>query len=177
MKISTKAIVLVGMFTAILSVLSILAIPMPSGVPVTLQTFGVALCGYVLGWKSGFATTGVYVLLGTAGVPVFSGMKGGPAVLFGYTGGFLWGFILMALLCGMAANRKNALFKIGISLLGLVCCHLPGVIQFQVLSSNSLMQSFLLVSLPYLLKDAVSMAGAYFAAESVKKALPLGMLE
>ena len=53
MKISTKTIVTVGMFTAVLSVLSILTIPMPTGVPVTLQTFAMALCGYVLGWKKG----------------------------------------------------------------------------------------------------------------------------
>ena len=51
MKISTKTIVTVGMFTAVLAVLSILQIPMPTGVPITLQTFAMALCGYVLGWS------------------------------------------------------------------------------------------------------------------------------
>lgn len=49
MKISTKTIVTVGMFTVVLAVLSILQIPMPTGVPITLQTFAMALCGYVLG--------------------------------------------------------------------------------------------------------------------------------
>ena len=79
MKISTKTIVTVGMFTAVLSVLSILTIPMPTGVPVTLQTFAMALCGYVLGWKKGTSSTLIYILLGTVGVPVFAGMTGGPS--------------------------------------------------------------------------------------------------
>ena len=42
----TQSIAMIGMFTAVLAVLSILQIPMPSGVPITLQTFAVALCGY-----------------------------------------------------------------------------------------------------------------------------------
>lgn len=45
---NVRSMVMIGMFTAVLAVLSILEIPMPSGVPITLQTFAVALCGYVL---------------------------------------------------------------------------------------------------------------------------------
>lgn len=77
------------MFTAVLAVLSILQIPMPTGVPITLQTFAMALCGYVLGWQSGVAATLLYIVLGTVGVPIFAGMSAGPGVLFGYTGGFI----------------------------------------------------------------------------------------
>lgn len=62
-KISTKTIVMTGMMTAVLAVLSQIQIPMPSGVPVTMQTFGVALCACVLGWKMGTASVAVYLLL------------------------------------------------------------------------------------------------------------------
>ena len=48
-QLSTKSIILVGMFAAVLAVMSQVAIPMPSGVPMTLQTFAVALAGAVLG--------------------------------------------------------------------------------------------------------------------------------
>ena len=47
-KLTTKQIVLTGMMTAVLAVLSIVTIPLPTGVPVTLQTFAMAFCGYVL---------------------------------------------------------------------------------------------------------------------------------
>lgn len=108
MKISTKTIVTVGMFTAVLAVLSILQIPMPTGVPITLQTFAMALCGYVLGWQSGVAATLLYIVLGTVGVPIFAGMSAGPGVLFGYTGGFIFGFIFLTLLCGISVRRKKS---------------------------------------------------------------------
>ena len=49
---NTATITTIGMFTAVLAVLSILQIPMPSGVPITLQTLAVAVCGYVLGRKN-----------------------------------------------------------------------------------------------------------------------------
>lgn len=95
------------MFAAVLAVMSQIAIPMPSGVPMTLQTFAVALAGAVLGWKLGALSALVYLLLGAAGVPVFSGMSGGLGVLLGKTGGFIFGFIFMALLCGLGAAQKN----------------------------------------------------------------------
>ena len=101
MKISTKTIVTVGMFTAVLAVLSILQIPMPTGVPITLQTFAMALCGYVLGWKYGTISTVLYILIGAIGVPVFAGMSAGVGILTGATGGYLFGFIIMTFLCGI----------------------------------------------------------------------------
>ena len=52
-KITTKEVVSVGMFAAVLAVLSQISLPMPSGVPVTLQSFAVALTGVVLAWKLG----------------------------------------------------------------------------------------------------------------------------
>ena len=139
MKISTKTIVTVGMFTAVLAVLSILQIPMPTGVPITLQTFAMALCGYVLGWQLGISATLLYIVLGTVGVPIFAGMSAGPGVLFGYTGGFIFGFIFLTLLCGISVHRKNAA-----------------------------------VSLPYLVKDVISVVGAYLVAIAVRKALHAG---
>lgn len=174
MKISTKTIVTVGMFTAVLSVLSILQIPMPSGVPITLQTFAMALCGYVLGWKKGTASTMIYILLGTVGVPVFAGMTGGPSWLTGYSGGFIWGFIFMALLCGLGTKMKNIVLGILLGLAGLAVCHLFGVIQFSVVASSPLPASFLAVSVPYLLKDVISVVGAYLVAQPIRKALHAG---
>ena len=76
-KLTTKQIVLTGMMTAVLAVLSIVTIPLPTGVPVTLQTFAMAFCGYVLGWKLGGASSALYLILGAIGVPVYAGMSGG----------------------------------------------------------------------------------------------------
>lgn len=171
MKISTKTIVTVGMFTAVLSVLSILTIPMPSGVPITLQTFAMALCGYVLGWKKGTASTLIYILVGTVGMPVFAGMTGGPSWLAGYSGGFIWGFIFLTLLCGLGMKQKNVFLKIILGIAGLIICHIFGVIQFSVVASTSWLESVVAVSAPYILKDIISVIGAYLVAIPIRKAL------
>lgn len=155
-KITTKEIVCVGMFAAVLAVLSQISIPMPSGVPITLQTFAVALTGVVLAWKLGTASMIVYILLGAVGVPVFAGFSGGAQVLVNYTGGFIWGFIVMTLLCGIGIQRKNKVIGILFGLAGLAVCHLFGTIQFMFVMKMGFVESFLLASAPYLIKDVIS---------------------
>ena len=121
-----RGTVLCGLFAAIIAVLTLVTIPMPSGVPITLQTFAVALCGYSLGCAKGTAATFVYVALGAVGLPVFSGMKGGFSVLVGPTGGYIYGFVGMAVLCGLGAylffrltKRKGAVMKAQRRVMGL----------------------------------------------------------
>ena len=57
------------------------------------------------------------------------------------------------------------------SLIGLVICHLLGSAQFSVLCHKTFSESFLLVSLPYIPKDIVSVILAYVIAASVRTAL------
>ncbi len=167
----TKQLVLTGMMTAVVCVLSILEIPMPTGVPITLQTFALALCGYLLGWKKGFLAALLYLLLGAAGVPVFSGMSGGIQVILGLTGGFIWGFPVLAALSGLGSGKKNAVSAVAFGVLGLAAVHLLGSFQFSFLSGNTYMTSLMLVSVPYLVKDLLSVAGAYLVSLALKKAL------
>ena len=167
----TKNMIMTGMFAAVLAVLSQISIPMPSGVPVTLQTFAVALTGFVLGWRLGGMATVIYVLLGAIGVPVFSGFSGGLGVIFGKTGGFIYGFIIMAALCGLGAGKKNKLLTAVLSLAGLFVCHFFGALQFSLLMSMSIRESALLVSVPYLIKDVISVVLAYAVGEVLKRSL------
>ncbi len=167
----TLKIVMVGVFAAVIAVLSQVAIPLPSGVPVTLQTLAIALCGYVLGAALGGLSTGVYLALGAVGVPVFANLQGGVARLVGLTGGFLWGFLPMVILCGLAVRSKKPIPAVLFSAAGLLVCHALGVTQYAILSHNNWWASFLLVSMPYLLKDAVSMVVAYGLAAALRRAL------
>lgn len=169
--VSTKTLVTTGMFTAIIAVLSILEIPMPSGVPITLQTFAVALCGFVLGWKQGTLCAFLYVLLGAIGLPIYAGMTGGLGKLFGVTGGFLIGFLPMAALCGLKNNSSNKVLPVFLGLVGLVICHIFGGIQFSLLTGNSFISAMLLVSVPYLMKDILSTVGAYAVSLALRNGL------
>lgn len=170
---STLTIAKTGLFTAIIAILSQIAIPLPSGVPITLQTFAIALCGYVLGSKNGSLSVLIYILLGALGVPLFANFNSGIGVLFGVTGGFIWGFLILAYLCGLHLifNFNNGKIGIILGLIGLILCHILGVIQFTVVTSGEIFKSFLIVSMPYLLKDSLSIVAAYLVAETVRKRL------
>ncbi len=169
---SVQNITQIAMFAAIIAVCSIISIPLPSGIPVTLQTFAIALTGFLLGWKNGTISVAVYLAIGAIGVPVFSGFTGGFARLFGVTGGYLWGFLGMAALCGIAANKNKALTII-LSILGLAVCHGFGTLQFAFVSGSSPIEAFIIASAPYLIKDVVSVVIAYVLAIAVQKALQL----
>ncbi|HJC25529.1 MAG TPA: biotin transporter BioY [Candidatus Eisenbergiella merdavium] len=100
---STKTMIIIAMFAAVIAVLAQIAIPLPSGVPVTLQTFAVALTAVVLGARLGSLSTLIYILLGAAGAPVFTGFNGGLGAIVGKTGGFIWGFLFLAFFTGAGA--------------------------------------------------------------------------
>ena len=160
-----------GVFAALLAVLSQISIPLPTGIPVTLQTFAVALCGFALGPGLGAAAVGVYLAFGAVGVPVFAGFSGGIGSFVGMTGGYLWAFLPMAFLCGLGARQKNRALALTVGFLGLVVCHLCGSFQFALVSAVSPWNAFLLASAPYLLKDAASLVAAYLAAAAILRSL------
>ena len=102
-----QKMVVTGVMAALLAVLTQISIPLPTGIPVTLQTFVVALCGFLLGPGLGALSVGVYLALGAMGLPVFAGFAGGLASFAGMTGGYLWSFLPMACLCGLGARQKK----------------------------------------------------------------------
>ena len=159
MKTPVKKLTMAGLFTAIIAVLTLITIPTPFGIPFTLQTFSIALCGYFLGWKYGLAATGTYILLGIVGLPIFSGFGSGFGVLFGPTGGFLWGFLLLAACCGLPFRKKP--LQIFAGLAGITLCHLLGILQYMLVANRSFAEAFFLISMTFLLKDVLSVAAAY----------------
>lgn len=168
-----KKMALTGLMTAAAAALSQISFPLPSGIPVTLQTFGVALAGYILGWKWGAVSMLLYIALGAVGVPVFAGFRGGISSLVGLTGGFIIGFIFMAALCGVKPGFENkkseSAAEIAFGIIGIAACQIPGVLWFSYLSGNSLAVSFFKASLPYLPKDIVSAVGAWILVRLLKK--------
>lgn len=175
-KIRLRRCVYMAVLAAVLAVLSQISIPLPSNVPVTLQTFAVALCGFILGWFYGLGAVGLYLLLGVAGVPVFAGFHAGMQTLVGPTGGFLWGFLGLALLCGLGrffGEKGNLPALILFPLLGLLVCHAAGVLQYRAVTGGGFWSSVLLVSAPYLVKDAVSVVLAGFFATKILRRVSL----
>lgn len=100
---STKTLdlCLIALFTAVIAVVSQFNIPLPGGVPMTLQTFIIPVAGIVLGSKRGLTSTLIYVILGAIGIPVFTGLTGGLGKIIGVTGGFIISFPFIALSAGL----------------------------------------------------------------------------
>lgn len=167
----TLNLVMTGMFSALLIVLSQLSIPTPTGVPITLQTFAVAITGVIIGWKFGFLSTLIYILLGAVGLPVFANFNAGLQAIAGPTGGFIYGFLLMVILCGIGGSRKKIIQGIVIGIIGLLGCHVLGINHYAFLSNISFWKSALLVSIPYLLKDVVSIVLAFVVGVKVKRSI------
>ncbi len=168
-KTKTFQLVMCAMCAAIIAVSAQVVVPLPTQVPITLHTFGVALCAAVFGSLSGTVSTAVYVLLGAVGLPVFAGMRGGFDVLLGPTGGFLYGFIAMAFFCGM--QMKNLPLRIAVSVGGLAICYLCGAVQYALLMQIDLLNSIVLVVLPFVIKDVLSIVAAQYMAIPIRKAI------
>ncbi len=172
-KISTKTIAFIGVMVAVLAVVSPIQIPMPSGVPLTLQTFVISLAGTFLLRKWGTISVAIYILIGTIGMPVFAGFGSGIGKLFGYTGGFIWGFLFLAFFSGFQVHAKKVwtryLLKTLLALIGLILCHILGIIQFSIVSGNPLLASAMLVSIPYLIKDVISIVAAVMIGDLLRK--------
>ncbi len=128
---TVKSIVLVAAFTALVIVGAIFSFPAPWNplVPFTLATMFVILSGMLLGPWRGIAVTGLYLLLGILGLPVFAGGTGGAQILAGPTGGFLIGYVLAALLSGLIVRGGNGGW-VSLSLAalaGTLIIYLPGL--------------------------------------------------
>lgn len=103
MKISTKEMVLVSLFTALTAVGAFLSIPI-GNVPISLQSLFTMMSGLILGSKLGALSQLIYVLLGLSGVKIFAGFSGGPQTIFSPSFGFLIGFIFAAYIVGKIGN-------------------------------------------------------------------------
>ena len=92
----TRTLTQLALGVALIAVCTFLTIPGP--VPFTMQTFAIFTVLGLLGGKRGTLAITCYLLMGTLGLPIFSGFRGGPAVLLGNTGGYLFGFLAVGLL-------------------------------------------------------------------------------
>ena len=105
---NTFQLCLLALSIALIIVGSQLAVPLPGGVPFTLQTLVIPLIAAAFGWQLGTGAVALYLLLGAAGLPVF---------LFGPNGGFLWAFLPLALITGLdKGNRFYLTLAAGIAL-------------------------------------------------------------
>lgn len=172
--IHTHQMALVGLMTALLCITAPFSLQIPfSPVPLSLATFSIYFCIMVLGMKLGGLSVCLYVLLGLAGLPVFSNFTGGAGRLLGPTGGYILGYIFMAFICGVFVDKwfkKPFLLFAGMSL-GTAVCYLLGTYWLSFQTSLSLSQAFLSAVAPFLIGDFLKILGAIALGYQVRKRL------
>lgn len=178
MKNKTYNIVLAGISAALIAVCAWIAIPV-GAVPITLSTLGIFLILMSEGFKRGTAAIAVYLLLGLVGIPVFSNFKGGPAVLVGPTGGFLIGYIPMALVFALLVKIlrvrtmtgfKKILFNILSAVCSEIVLYLFGCVWLMLTSGNKDVMNVLSVCvLPFIIPDIVKITVASLVSQRLAK--------
>ncbi|MCR5720007.1 MAG: biotin transporter BioY [Lachnospiraceae bacterium] len=176
-KIKTLDIVYIAMGAALITICSWISIPFT--VPFTLQTFGVFAVLVIMGGLRGLISILVYILMGLVGVPVFSGFKAGPGVLFGNTGGYILGFVIIALLYLIYekafAKHKNKIMEIAVLVLGLILCYVFGTLMFVMLYSKnvgavSIQKALKWCVIPFIVPDLIKL---FLALTLGKRLAPL----
>ena len=168
--------------TATLTVCSWITIP--SVVPFTLQTFAVILILGMLGGRRGTFSILLYILLGLIGVPVFSGFRGGPAALFGTTGGYILGFVLTGLLWSItekavrrAADPETWMplpLRLLAAILGMAVCYFFGTAWFMILYTRntgaiSLGTALAWCVIPFIIPDLIKLVLAVALSGKLRK--------
>ena len=162
-----------ALFAALMCLCAWVSLPLGQN-PITLQTFALFLTLELLGGKYGSLVCLIYLLLGGVGLPVFSGFRGGFGMLLGTTGGYLWGFLLCALVYWLITGLFGSRFRLVACLAGLLLCYALGTAWFywvylQVGSSLSIGFVVLKCVIPYILPDLLKLFLALALSKKLKR--------
>ncbi len=162
----------IALFTALISVSSWIYIP--ASVPFTLQTFSVFCACLMLGGKRALISVTLYILLGSAGLPVFSGFRSGVYCLFDLTGGYITGFILIAVVYTIITKLFGSSYPAAFLAMtaGLFVLYISGSAWFAlVYLKNSgkadIIHILKLCVIPYIVPDMLKMLAAGYISKRI----------
>ena len=156
-KLTTYQMAVTALMAAALCVLGPLSVPI-GAIPISLSNFVICLTAWLLGPKFGTLSVAVYLLIGLVGVPVFSGFTGGMGRLLGPTGGYIVGFIPMALIAGAVIDRfRNRGIQLAGMIAGTAVCYAFGTAWYCFQAGSSVGAALGLCVFPFIPGDLVKM--------------------
>ena len=173
-RFSVREICYAGLFAAVIAIMAQISIPMPGGVPMTMQTFAITLAAVVLGAKLSTISNVIYLLLGAVGVPVLANFSGGFDKFIGPTGGFLISFPLMAFIIGWGADHRHAFrgaYVLAL-ILGTAANYAVGTVMFCALMHSSVAAALTACVLPFIPTAIVKAILATVIGFTIRKRLP-----
>jgi biotin transport system substrate-specific component len=167
-----------ALFAALTAAGTFIAIPLPfSPVPIVLQNLFALLSGLLLGPLLGGAAVGIYLIAGAIGAPVFAGAAGGFVHFFGSTGGFLFGYLLCAVVAGLVAGRprgdsKTPVWRIILgAFLGLLVVYVPGIPRLKAVLDATWPEAFAWGFIPFIIGDVIKGIAAVIIAPRLRRAV------
>lgn len=174
MNSKTHEMTKMALMVALNCISAYMIIPLPFSLsPIALQTLIVNLTGYILTAKQAALTMSAYLLVGLAGVPVFTGGSAGPGKLFGPTGGYLFGFALWAILLAYLRGKEYSFKRyaaIG-CVLGIPFIYVFGVVQLQLITNMGWLKAIMTGALPFIPLDIVKCCAAAYLAGPIQRNL------
>lgn len=161
-----------AIMAALMCVLGPFSLPI-GPVPVSLTNLVICVAVYLLGAKLSTVSVLLYLLLGAVGLPVFSGAQGGLGKIVGPTGGYLVGFIFLALIGGLIMEKVN--FHIVWSAIGLVIAtavlYVFGTVWFMILMKCDLGYAMGACVVPFIPLDLIKIVIATLLGKAIRMAL------
>jgi biotin transport system substrate-specific component len=161
----TRDLVVTAVFAALICAAAPFSLPV-GPVPISLATLVIYVAAGVLGAPRAALAVCVYIALGAMGLPVFSNFSGGLPKLVGATGGYIVGYIPLALISG--AFFKSRLFALG-ALAGTAVLYALGTAWFVFLTGNTLAFALSVCVVPFLLGDAAKIAVSAIIAPVIRR--------
>lgn len=161
-----------ALMAAVLCILGPLALPI-GPVPISLATFAVLLAAYVIGPIKSAISCLIYLAVGAIGLPVFSGFQGGFAKLAGPTGGYLLGYLFLALIAGYFIqhfNNKTWMHFIGMCL-GTAVLYAIGTFWLAHVAGLSFGEAIAAGVLPFIPGDIIKMIVAIVLGRHIRTRL------
>ncbi len=162
----SSLIIYSAVFVALITVGGWISIPFV--VPFTLQTMFVLLAASVMK-KYAVIPTALYVLFGTLGLPIFHNGTSGIGILFGPTGGFLIGFILMAFIAGLFFSKKTMSADITGLVLATLLSYIFGAGWFMISSGASLLAALIACVVPFIIGDIIKITAVELITLRLRK--------
>ena len=170
---SVQKMAIIALMTAVLCILAPISIPVfISPVPISLGVLAIYLTAYVLSPLDATISVIIFILLGTFGLPVFSGYSGGLSKLVGPTGGYIIGFLFTVYISSLFIHmKKGIIFDVIGMITGLVLCYILGTIWFSYQQGKGFIASLLLCVVPFLIGDAIKIIVAVILGTQLNKRL------
>ena len=171
-KARAYSLTITALMAALICIVSPFTIPI-GPVPIGFANMVIFLAVILLGWKRGTLSVLIFELIGFVGVPVFSGFTGGAGKLLGPTGGYIVGYVIMAVIAGIIiekAKGKKLLWLLAM-VIGTVVLYAFGTVWFAYQAGITVWAALTMAVIPFIPGDIIKIIIALFFGGMLKDRL------